>query len=133
MLLREYLFKYRITQKSFAHKLGISRVHMSYIISGKNYASHELASQIEHETDGLVTCDQFLSEKKLHKKKLRKKDKPIKKHLRKIKEIKKEEPIQVHTVDSVMTPFTVMSLEKGACYLKNAISNYKENNSVAKN
>ena len=60
MQLREYLFRYKITQKKFAQQLGIHRDYLSRISSGKFKPSKHLALLIELITDHQVTVDDIV-------------------------------------------------------------------------
>jgi len=55
MNLREYMFKHRITQRSFAKRLGITHVYLSNITNKKYTPSVKLATRIEEVTKGEVS------------------------------------------------------------------------------
>ncbi len=135
MLLKDYLFEQGISIQGFARRLKVTRVHMSTIVNGRSTTSLKLAAKIVKETDGLVTYDQFLSEKNLRKQRLLELGKSFKKCIRKMKRTKQvlTPAVNVNLISSGRPFSKVDSFEVGSCYLTSAISHYKENNSVAKN
>lgn len=60
MTLREYLFKKRLTQEQFAESVGLTRSHLSRIVSGALIPSRKTALKIEEVTKGKVTANELL-------------------------------------------------------------------------
>lgn len=59
MNLREYLFFEKLSVTNFAKKIGISRTHLTAVISKKTRPSLHLSKLIEIETKGKVTLDEL--------------------------------------------------------------------------
>lgn len=55
MKLKDYLEKYKIQQKIFAQKIGITSRYINAICQGKYIPSRKIADKIMQETDGKVT------------------------------------------------------------------------------
>lgn len=60
--LAEYLTEHAITQRAFAERLGVSRGHMSEIVSRAKSPSLQLALRIVAETGGSVHVSSLLSD-----------------------------------------------------------------------
>ena len=60
MLLKEYLFRAKITVAQFARDMNISRTHADRLVNQKYRPSPELAKRIEEATDGKVTRHELL-------------------------------------------------------------------------
>lgn len=65
MDLREYLFRHRMTQETFAQKIGSSRRYVSVLVRQKYHPSVRLAKDIEIATGGEVTAAELRPEKKI--------------------------------------------------------------------
>ncbi len=61
MKLRDWLIDRRITQKQFASAVGVTRCHLSSVMSGFKPAGKKLAKSIEVATHGNITSDDILS------------------------------------------------------------------------
>jgi transcriptional regulator with XRE-family HTH domain len=59
MELREYLFRYNITQKEFAEKVGCARAYITLVAGGIHIPGKRLAQDIEKVTAGLVKAKDF--------------------------------------------------------------------------
>lgn len=60
MDLREYLFRYRITQKKFAELVEVTPQHIYSIVNGKTKPGKRLAKAISDATQGLVLVSDLL-------------------------------------------------------------------------
>lgn len=60
MLLRDYLSKYKITQRVMADRLGITISHLRVILTQKGMPSRSLAMRIETITNGEVTKEEAI-------------------------------------------------------------------------
>ena len=74
MKLLEYLKKCKITQRSFADKVGVTESYMSQIMSGVRSPSLHLAKRILKETDSQVTIEDLAKPDAPSRLKKRKKD-----------------------------------------------------------
>lgn len=68
MILDQYLRKHKITYTSFAEKIGYGRTYINEIGLGSKRPSRRLAKLIEQATNGEVTVEELLKEKKNTKK-----------------------------------------------------------------
>lgn len=76
MLLYQWLFENRVTQKQLAEKLEISRMHICGYLHKRIRISKKLARHIERYTKGEVTFDELIEhnpEKSIKPKRKRKK------------------------------------------------------------
>lgn len=60
MLLSEFLKNEEISKKSFAQKIGVSRMAVSYYCSGKRKPYYRVMEKIFETTKGKVTPNDFL-------------------------------------------------------------------------
>lgn len=61
MLLSEFLKNEEISKKSFAQKIGVSRMAVSYYCSGKRKPYYRVMEKIFETTKGKVTPNDFLN------------------------------------------------------------------------
>jgi len=64
MHLREYLWKHKITIQQFAEKVSYNRNYISLVMKGEKKAGKRLAKAIEEATNGEVTAEELLGERK---------------------------------------------------------------------
>lgn len=64
MNLKLYLVKHKIRTQDFAIELGVTRTHLSEVMSGKKKASSTLAKLIQFLTNNEVTAEEVISEYK---------------------------------------------------------------------
>ena len=60
MWIDEWIFKEGITKAEFARRVGISRVYLTSIISGRKRGSPDVAKRIRDMTNGEVTFEDIL-------------------------------------------------------------------------
>lgn len=60
MILRDYLYKKKLTSTDFAKKLGMNRSYFSRILCGRCRTTPTVALQIEILTEGSVSTDEVL-------------------------------------------------------------------------
>ena len=68
MNLRTFLNTYKITQKIFSRKLGISPISLSRYLSGERFQEKQILEKIYSLTDGIVTANDFINTKNEEKK-----------------------------------------------------------------
>lgn len=64
MKLKEYLKKNRIFMKAFAERINYSIQHISSSCSGDRKAGKKFVKVVEEATDGAVTADDWIMDKK---------------------------------------------------------------------
>lgn len=64
MDLREYLFRKKLSIKEFSELVDCSRTYISSIVHNKTTPSKRLAKSIEQATNGEVSAESLLEEKK---------------------------------------------------------------------
>jgi len=57
MKIVDYLFDNRIRQITFAKEVGVTRCHLSAVITGKKKAGKRLAASIHRATNGMVSLE----------------------------------------------------------------------------
>ena len=61
MNIRDYLVDNGITQQDCADTIGVSRAHLSLVITGQRKAGRRIAAKIEQFTDGAIKADDILN------------------------------------------------------------------------
>ena len=62
MMMRKFLIENKLTQREAAAILGISRPHLSQVVSGSKRPSLDLAVRIERLTDGAVPVSSWVDD-----------------------------------------------------------------------